>query len=152
MNISILRATVADAEEIWRMQREAFAELLERYQDYDTNPACETLERVREKVCGRYYYFICRDGVKVGAICVVDKKDGSKKRITPIFILSEHRNRGIAQQAIRLCESIHGTDNWHLDTILQEAGNCHLYEKMGYHATGGQYIVNEKMTLIDYEK
>ena len=152
MLITLKRASIDDAEEIWRMQKLAFAELLEKYQDYDTNPACETLERVREKVYGRYYYFICLDGVNVGAICVVDKKDGSQKRITPIFVMPEHRNNGFAQQAIQLCESIHGAENWHLDTILQESGNCHLYEKMGYQKTGNTRIVNDKMTLVDYEK
>ena len=39
-----------------------------------------------------------------------------------------------------------------LDTILQEAGNCYLYEKMGYHRTGHQAIIQENMTIVDYEK
>ena len=26
--------------------------------------------------------------------------------------------------------------DWELDTILQETGNCYLYEKMGYYQTG----------------
>lgn len=36
--VTLKRATVHDAELIWRMQRKAFAALLARYQDYDTNP------------------------------------------------------------------------------------------------------------------
>lgn len=152
MPVTLKIASISDAEELWRMQTTAFAELLEKYQDYDTNPACETLDRVREKIGGRYYYFICHDGINVGAICVFDQKDGSQKRITPIFIMPEHRNCGFAQQAIKLCESIHGEENWHLDTILQETGNCHLYEKMGYQKTGNTRIVNDRMTLVDYEK
>lgn len=36
--------------------------------------------------------------------------------------------------------------------ILQEAGNCHLYEKMGYRRTGEEHIVNESMTIVSYEK
>lgn len=39
-----------------------------------------------------------------------------------------------------------------VDTILQEAGNCYLYEKMGYHRSGRQTEVNEKMTIVGYEK
>ena len=154
MPVTLKRASIDDAEEIWQMQKLAFAELLERYQDYDTNPACETLERVCEKLNWEptYFYFIYLDDTKVGAVRVVDKKDGSQKRISPIFVMPEYRNRGIAQQAIQLCESIHGAENWHLDTILQEAGNCHLYEKMGYQKTGNTRIVNDKMTLVDYEK
>ncbi len=36
-----------------------------------------------------YYYIIISDNEEVGAIRVVDKKDGSRKRISPIFILSQ---------------------------------------------------------------
>lgn len=31
-------------------------------------------------------------------------------------------------------------------------GNCHLYEKMGFRRTGGEKVINNKMTLINYEK
>lgn len=35
-----------------------------------------------------------------------------------------------------MVEDIHGANNWSLGTILQEPGNLHLYEKMGYHQNG----------------
>ena len=71
----------------------------------------------------------------VGAIRVVDKKDGSRKRVAPVFIMKEFRNKGLAQKAFEEVEKIHGHDNWKLDTILQEEGNCYLYEKLGYKHT-----------------
>lgn len=90
---------------------------------------------------------------KVGAIRVVDKKEeGKAKRISPIFIMKQHRNNGYAQKAMKLVEEIHGISNWELDTILQEKGNCHLYEKMGYRKTGKMEKVNERMTLVFYRK
>ena len=49
-------------------------------------------------------------------------------------------------------EELHGADKWALDTILQEKGNCHLYEKLGYRQTGATHVVNERMTLVDYVK
>ena len=51
-------------------------------------------------------------------------------------MLPERRGEGIAQRAIRLAEDIHGGEGWFLDTIEQEAGNCHLYEKLGYRLIG----------------
>ena len=36
----------------------------------------------------------------VGAIRVVDKKDGSRKRVAPVFIMKEFRNKGLAQKAL----------------------------------------------------
>lgn len=56
------------------------------------------------------------------------------------------------QKAIRLCEKLHGEDNWELDTILQEPKNCYLYEKLGYRQTGKTEVVNDRLTLVSYEK
>ena len=137
------------------MQKKAFQELLDKYQDYETSPASEAAEKVsfRLKQEFTYYYFICSDGKKVGAVRIVDKKEpGKNKRISPIFILPEFQGQGIAQTAIRLCEEIHGSGQWELDTILQEEKNCYLYEKMGYLRTGETKKVNDRLTLVFYEK
>lgn len=99
-----------------------------------------------------YFYFIIANGKKVGAIRVIDKMNGENKRISPIFVMSEYRNNGYAQQAIIQVEKIHGLYNWELDTILQEKANCHLYEKMGYCKTDNVKQVNDKLTLILYKK
>lgn len=155
MNIQLVRATLEDAETIWRMQIESFAELLRIYQDFDTNPGNESLERVARRLAqeSTYYYFIQCDGQNVGAIRVVDQQDGSsRKRIAPLFVLPAHRNQGVAQRAMTLAEEIHGAAHWMLDTVLQEKGNCHLYEKMGYRQTGKTEVINERMTLVFYEK
>lgn len=136
------------------MQQTAFAELLEKYQDYDMSPATESLEKIKWKIThpGSYYYFI-RVGEKiVGCIRIVDTGDGSRKRISPLYIMSDYRGRGYAQAAMLEAEHIHGASHWQLDTILQEAGNCYLYEKMGYHQTGHQTVIKENMTIVDYEK
>ncbi len=154
MAVQLVRASVDDAQEIHRMQIEAFAELLERYRDYDTSPGAESVEKVRARLeqGWTYFYFIVADGEKIGAIRVVDPKNGEAKRISPLFIQPQFRNRGYAQQAIREAERLHGGENWSLGTIAQEKGNCHLYEKMGYRLSGTETIVNEKMTIIGYEK
>lgn len=155
MEIKLVRAHLNDAGELWKMQIESFSELLERYQDFDTSPASEPIEKIQQRLSQSftYFYFICLDDQKIGAVRVVDKKeDGKRKRISPISILPQYRGKGYAQRAIQLCEEIHGEQDWELDTILQEKGNCHLYEKMGYHQTGKIKQINEKLTLVFYEK
>ena len=155
VKISLRQACPADAEIIWRMQKAAFAALLEKYQDGETNPGAEPLERVSSRLAQKqtYFYFIMADGRVVGAIRVVDFHDPARrKRISPLFILPEHRNRGYAQQAIAEAERLHGAHGWTLDTILQEDGNCHLYEKMGYQRTGEERKVNDRLTLVVYTK
>lgn len=149
--MELIRAVQSDANELWQMQKTAFAELLERYRDYETNPANEPLERTVQRLCdGSSFYFIASGGEKVGAVRVVE--GGERKRISPIFIMPQHRRKGLAQQAIRLAEQLHGERGWELSTILQEAGNCRLYEKLGYRRTGQVQRINEQMDLVFYEK
>lgn len=85
MNIKLIRATIEDSQELWQMQLESFQPLLEKYQDYDTNPASEPIDKM-------------------------------------------------------------------LVRLNQEEGNCYLYEKMGYHRTGKTKAINDKLTLVFYEK
>ena len=137
------------------MQKEAFAELYAKYHDTKTSPATEEYKDIlfRFNQPETTYYFITTNGEKVGAIRVVDCKDGvTRKRISPIFIMPEYRNQGYAQQAIAEAERIHGERHWKLDTILQEKGNCYLYERLGYHQTGKTEQINERMTIVFYEK
>ena len=154
MSVTLRKAERADLQKIWEMQVEAFKGLLEVYQDYDMSPAAESID----KIVARYeqpwttYFFIEAEGTDVGAVRAIDKKDGSRKRISPIWIMKEFRGKGYAQDAIRALEALYGADNWCLDTILQEKGNCHLYEKMGYHQTGRIDNINERMDIVYYEK
>ena len=152
--MELKRIGVNDCEKLWKMQVEAFSELLEKYQDYDISPANEPMSRVEERLrqSFTYYYFIMDGETVVGAIRVVDMKDGSRKRISPIFIMKQFRGKGYAQQAIRAVEELHGRENWALGTILQEDGNCCLYEKMGYRQTGETEVINERMTIVNYAK
>lgn len=154
MSVNLQKVTGEDIETVWKMQLEAFADLLEKYQDYDTSPGAEEFEKVlvRFEQPWTTYYFIQTEGKNVGAIRVIDKKDGSRKRISPLWIMKEFRNKGYAQQAIEAVEKIYGSDNWSLDTILQEEGNIHLYEKVGYHRTGQVENINEKMDIAFFEK
>lgn len=155
MNLELIRIGVEDAGRLWEMQVEAFTELYNKYQDTETSPATEPIDKIimRLEQTFTYYYFIQADHDIVGAIRVVDKKEeGTAKRISPIFVMSQYRNKGFAQKAILEAEKIHGAVHWELDTILQEKGNCHLYEKMGYFQTGQTKIINDKMTLVFYKK
>ena len=155
MNIKLVRVGVKDARHLWEMQVEAFMELYNKYQDTETNPAAEPVDKMitRLEQPFTYYYYIQADTDIVGAIRVVDNKEGGEaKRISPIFVMPQYRNRGLAQKAILEAEKIHGASHWELDTILEEEGNCHLYEKMGYHQAGETKVINDEMTLVFYKK
>jgi len=154
MSVTLRLAEREDMDTVWKMQTEAFSDLLQKYEDYDMSPAAEGLDKViaRFEQPWTKYYFIEAEGKDVGVVRVIDKKDGSRKRISPLWIMEEFRGKGYAQDAIRAVEDIYGKDHWCLDTILQEKGNLHLYEKMGYHQTGKIEHINDRMDIVFYEK
>lgn len=43
--VTLLRANIDNAKELHAMQVKAFKELLEKYQDFDTSPANENVEK-----------------------------------------------------------------------------------------------------------
>lgn len=154
MEIELVRARPSDAENLWHLQTEAFMDLYEKYQDTETSPATESIDKIimRLNQDFTYYYYIKLDGETIGGVRVVDYKNDEPKRISPLFIMKEHRNKGLAQKAFLEIERIHGKHNWSLSTILQEKGNCYLYEKLGYTKTGLIENLKEGMDLVFYEK
>lgn len=154
MNIELVRIDTHETEKLWKMQINAFKSLLEKYQDFETSPGAETKEKIEDKLLQDYtfFYYIYVDESIAGAVRVVDKKDGSRKRVAPIFIMEQYRNKGIAQKAFSEVERIHGKNNWKLDTIFQEKGNCYLYEKLGYKRVGELEKINDKMDIVYYIK
>ena len=92
----------------------------------------------------------------MGAINIGNKQrdnDYTILYISPLFILPEYQNQGIGYAAIRkVFEMYPEATTWRLATILQEPANCHLYEKCGFQRTGEETVINEKMTIIGYER
>lgn len=154
MDITLTKAELKDAEIIHAMQIKSFMPLLEKYQDYETSPANEPIEKIVEKINQLFtdYYIIKCDGLDIGGVRIVKEND-KQYRVSPIFILPEHQGKSIAQNVFQMLEQIYSDINrWELDTILQEKGNCHLYEKVGYKQTGEMKIINDRLTLVFYEK
>ncbi|MCR5503556.1 MAG: GNAT family N-acetyltransferase [Lachnospiraceae bacterium] len=154
--VSLQEVKEEEIPELYRMQVESFMPLYEKYHD-EGSPAIESMERVRRRyaVENRKYYFILQDGARVGAINIGhnDPNEKTVSFISPLFILPRFQNRGIGYAAIQKAfELLPEVTCWKLETILQEPANCHLYEKCGFVRVGEEKVVNEAMTLIDYER
>ncbi|RDB34159.1 GNAT family N-acetyltransferase [Exiguobacterium sp. RIT594] len=154
MNIRLEQATDLDAQAIFDLQVAAFLPLLETYQDYATNPANETIDRVYQRINypnGRFFKIIAEDRL-VGAICILWKED-IHFRISPIFLAPNAQGNGFAQQAMRLAEARYPqAETWELSSLLEETKTCQLYEKMGYVETCVRKPLNDNATLIHYQK
>lgn len=152
MNMVTLKpAGLEDAEALLAVQKLAFNALLEKYQDYDTNPAMELLLNLRRKLSERDYYFILLDGREVGYVGV--KHTESALHITPIGIMPECQGRGVGHKAMLLLEELYPENQrWSLGTILQEPGLCRFYESLGYRRTGEVTNIRPGMDEVGYEK
>lgn len=157
--IELKLVTEAEAECLHRLQIEAFMPLYEKYQDDESSPAKESLERVTKKIVevNSDFYFIMFAGEEIGGVRVRwhqgETVFENVNWISPIFIIPQYQNRGIASKVIEQLFAIYpNTIEWRLDTIKQETGNCHLYEKCGFVRVGDDMVINEKMTLVNYVK
>ncbi|MFC4560172.1 GNAT family N-acetyltransferase [Virgibacillus kekensis] len=154
MEVRLKKATVKDAPAILDIQVTAFMPMLKKYKDYESNPANENIERVITRINNPKggFYKILANNILAGAICVFWKED-QQFWISPMFILPSYQGKGIAQKSITLIEErFPQATDWNLATLIEEKGNCYLYEKMGYSATGVSKKLNDKATLIFYKK
>ncbi|MCL2050923.1 MAG: GNAT family N-acetyltransferase [Lachnospiraceae bacterium] len=152
MNVELIKADLTDSIKILEMQKICFAPHLERYHDYDTSPANSCLERIRWQVENENFFKIYSDDIWVGSINI-KKQDMETYKLYIINILPEYQGKKIGQTAIKLAEAIF-TDakKWMVETIEDMYRERRLYEKLGYKFTGKREKINDKLTVVFYEK
>ncbi|QNK90070.1 GNAT family N-acetyltransferase [Sporosarcina sp. resist] len=154
MEVTLEKANEFDAQSLFDIQVNAFLPLLEVYEDYNTNPANETIQRmiIRINNTSGGVYKIKSDTILVGAISIWWKEE-TEFWISPMFIQPKYQGQGIAQKAISQIEGLFPQAvSWELATIAEEKRNCYLYEKMGFIKTGETKKINDSTTLIYYKK
>ncbi|MEK4106277.1 N-acetyltransferase [Paenibacillus sp. FSL R10-2791] len=77
MEISLCKADASDAAFIHEMQVKAFMPLLEKYKDYETSPANESVEQIRDRINHSFadYYMIKSFDIVVGGVCILKKEN-----------------------------------------------------------------------------
>lgn len=151
--IKLKKATIQDCEQLHIMQIIAFTPLLDKYQDFDINPAAETLEYFHSRFDNSDidHYLIQLKGECIGYVRI-RTLDNTTYKLSSLFVLLDYQGKGYAQQAIKQVEKLYPqAKKWVLITIKQEQKLCHLYEKMGY-VSIGEENVNDRMDLVFYEK
>lgn len=153
--MKIVEFKESDIDIVFEMQQAAYKPLFEKYHDVDSNPYMESKETVLMKYTreGTKGYIFVENGEPVGAVRISLYPESKSGRISALGVRPQYQGQGVAQQALLKIEEMHSdVERWFLDTIQQEAGNCHLYEKLGYRKTGKTEVINESMTLVYYEK
>ena len=151
--ISLRKATYEDCPLIHSIQVKSFIALLQKYNDFESSPAAESLDMIQQRFQQPYtdYYLIEAGDETVGMLRVCDF--GVNCRLSPICILPEFRGNNYARQAISAMEQLYpDAKTWQLDTIAQEEYLCRMYENVGYRETGKTENLKEGMDLVFYEK
>lgn len=151
--MELIQFTPKLLDTVYEIQRKSYKPLFDKYHDENTNPYMETKEKVLEKYTrpGTAGYVFVVENTIAGAVRVTIANDTG--RISALCVLPECQNKGIAQRALLEIEKRYpNLRKWVLDTLLEEKGNCHLYEKLGYVRVGEPKKINENLTLVDYVK
>ncbi|HGH7183337.1 TPA: GNAT family N-acetyltransferase, partial [Bacillus luti] len=76
MEITLEKATESDAVSLFQMQIDSFNPLLNKYKDYETNPANESIEKTILRINNprSNFYKMMIDSNLVGAICISQKE------------------------------------------------------------------------------
>lgn len=153
MKVNLLRAGLNDAERLSEIQKTCFSPHLERYQDFETSHAMVSLDTIKWQIENENFYKIMLDDVWVGSINIRKLDEIGSYKLHIINVLPEYQGRGIRQEAIRLAEGLFpDAKSWCLETLEDMPNNRHLYEKAGYKFTGKTEKINDKLTLVYYQK
>lgn len=156
--IRLHRATAEDAPLIHRMKHDAFWPLYEKYHDTATSPALELLSKVETQLAHPTsdWYLIRRSGETVGALRIVRERTAEGLpacRISPLFVLPEHQGQGAATAAMKAAFALYPeAAQWRLSTILQEHGNCRLYESLCFRRTETEASAYPGMDFVYYTR
>jgi GNAT superfamily N-acetyltransferase len=149
--LSIKRAGQNEAEILHKIKNEAFQKDLDTYQDFETNPACESIDQMLYKINASDYYAIYFEDQIIGGVAVQKNVD-FEYRISPLYLSPSYQNKGLGTQIINLIFPLYPDARlWTLSTPKPSMRNSHFYEKFGFNSVGEHYI-NERLTLTYYQK
>jgi GNAT superfamily N-acetyltransferase len=150
MSLAFRKSTMEDIDILLSIQKDSFQEDLKKYEDLETNPACETFEKLAENI-KKYHHFTILDAETViGAIDV--RGNDERMHIDKVFISPFNQNKGAGTASIQFLEKLFpNVKLWTLYTPYLSFRNHYFYEKFGYKKTK-EVQLTPKLILFKYEK
>lgn len=143
-----------DLSEVHKIQKLVFENLYSKYKD-KSSPFIESKSFLLEKIKrpNNYFYFIRKDGKRIGYARIMTNDKQTKAKIGPIGILPKNEDQGLGTETMFLIEREFPTvKKWYLDTILQEYKLIHFYTKLGYKKTGETEKIQKGMDIVFFIK
>jgi GNAT superfamily N-acetyltransferase len=147
----LIRTNKEEAQKLLGIQKKAFADDLEKYQDDESSPVNEPVERLIRKIELFHHYTIWLHSQIVGGVDVRDLGEG-RYRLNRIFLSPDVQGKGLGTKIMELIEKeFPEADEWSLDTPHLNVRNHYFYEKLGFSKVG-EHQVTDKLRLVDYVK
>lgn len=152
--VKLIKAEEKDNLLLQELKKESFMEILNKYKDYDTNPALESIEKINKEISDESsdYYIISVNNENIGGIRI-ENKNKNIYRISPFFIIPKYQGLSIGYEVLTMIfQKYTKAKCFILSTIKEEKRNCHLYEKAGFKRSEGEINIKDNMTIVSYEK
>ncbi len=147
--MKILRVNDSDLSEILNLQRLAYHENAERYNDFKIPPLTQTLEELREEAESSVILKAVHEAKIVGSVRAIKK--GNNCYIGKLIVHPEHQNKGIGRILIAKIEKIFEGSRYELFTGHLDEKNLSFYEKLDYKRFKEKKI-NETLRFVYFEK
>ncbi|WP_152006518.1 GNAT family N-acetyltransferase [Desulfoluna spongiiphila] len=129
--ISIAKADVSDAFQIWKIQKSAFEGQAKIYNNYKLPPLIQTLESLKDEFEEKVFLKAEIDSKIVGSVRFT--VDGNEIDIERLIVDPNFQNQGVGTILMKRVEQIADKKvTFKLFTGIKSRRNIHLYEKLGY--------------------
>lgn len=150
MSISFKKTILNNAEVILDLQQQCFKKDFLEYEDYETNPYCETLEDVKRDIYTNQHFTIFLDDNIVGVFEIKEKTNS--QHLYKLFVSQNEQNKGIGKAVMNMIlEKFTNKNKWTVYTPHKNFRNHHFYESLGFEKYG-EAILSDKLTLFKYAK
>ena len=152
MKLEFRKTIDEDIDILLKIQSQVFQDDLIKYEDFDTNPACETFEKLQDNIRKYQHYTILDSEIK-GIIGAIDfRGDNERMHISKLFVHEEYQNKGIGTSSMLFIENqFPNVKLWTLYTPHLSFRNHHFYEKFGYLKVK-EVQLTPKLKLFKYQK
>lgn len=129
--ISIAKAKLSDAPEIWRIQKSSFEGQAKIYNNYKLPPLVQTLESLKDEFENKVFLKAEFDGKIIGSVrFTVDRNEIEIERL---IVDPNFQNQGVGTVLMKGVEQIVDKKvTLKLFTGIKSSRNIHLYQKLGY--------------------
>ncbi len=148
--MKIEKAIIEDLPEILKLQKMAFREEAELYNDFTIEPLTQTVEGIRVEFKKKIFLKAVIDGKIVGS--VRSNIDGDTCFINKLIVHTAYRNRGIGSKLMNKIEKINkNAQLFSLYTGHKSKRNIYLYEKLGYVKTNEMKSIDSVHLVTMYK-